>query len=125
MSETEHLGTAGTHPKTWKVGASCDSCQTASAQARADVWRGSPLIGIVPGASKDTPEVQWRRDFDPGLDAYLTARKEGIQPDQSDLKSVDAAHKRIKSQEAALRAIKKFSDIDGIKTTAGVDRDVK
>ena len=123
MSDTEHLG--GGHPKTWKTGATCDPCQAKNAQALADVWRGSPLVGIVPGASKDTADVQWRRNYEPGLDAYLKAKNEGIQPETSDLKGVDKAHKQVKSQEAALRAIKKFSDIDGVKTVPGVDRDVK
>ena len=124
MSDTEHLG--GGHPKTWKAGATCDPCLTLLAHQKADVWRGSPLVGIVPGASKDTPHIQWSRDFDRGLDAYLKAKNEGIQPDRSDLKAVDAAHKRIKSQEAAIRKIKNFTDLDdSLKTTPGVDRDVK
>ena len=107
------------------MGATCDPCLTLLAHQKADVWRGSPLVGIVPGASKDTADVQWRRDYEPGLDAYLKAKNEGIQPETSDLKGVDKAHKQVKSQEAALRAIKKFSDIDGVKTVPGVDRDVK
>ncbi len=122
MSKTQHLGDK--HPKTWKDGATCDTCQGEYAAKRAYLWQGSPLIGIVPGGSKDTADVRWRRDFGPGLDAYRKARKEGIQPDHSDLKGVDAAHKRIKSQEAGLKAIKNFSDIDDVKTTPGVNRDV-
>ena len=122
MSATEHLGER--HPKTWKGGATCDSCQTADAEVRAAVWRGSPLIGIVPGGSKDTRDIQAHRDFDPGLVAYKQARDEGLQPDHSDLKSVEMAHKRVKSQEDALKKIKNYADIDGLKTTPGVNRDV-
>ncbi len=122
MSKTQHLGDK--HPKTWKEGATCDSCQAVYAAKREALWQGSPNMGIVPGGSKDTADVRWRRDFGPGLDAYDKARKEGIQPDHSDLKSVDDAHKRIKSQEAGLKAISKFSDIDNVGTTPGVNRDV-
>ncbi len=122
MNTTEHLGDR--HPKTWKEGATCDSCQTTVAKARADVWQGSPLVGIVPGGSKDTASVKYHRDFDPGLVAYKQARDEGLQPDHSDLKGVEMAHKRVKSQEAALKKIKNYADIDGLKTTPGVDRDV-
>ena len=123
MSETQHLGDP--HPKTWKNGATCDTCQQAVEIARVETYNGSPLMGIVPGGSKDTPDVQWRRDFGPGLDAYKKARDEGLQPDHSTLGSVKGAHKRVKSQEAALRALKKGGmDIDNIKTTPGVDRDV-
>ena len=109
-------------PTDWKHAAECQPCNT----ERRDGWDWKTVyVGIVPGGSKDTSEVRQRRDFGPGLDAYNKARKEGLQPDHSDLKSVTKAQKRVKSQEAALKAIKNFSDIDGLQTTPGVDRDVK
>ncbi len=120
---TEHLGDP--HPKTWKDGATCDTCQQALELARVKNYNGTILIGIVPGGSKDTDEVKFRRDFGPGLDAYKKARDEGLQPDHSTLESVKGAHKRVKSQEAGLKALKDGGmDIDRIKTTAGVNRDV-
>lgn len=120
---TEHLGDV--HPKTWKKGATCDTCQAHTAQTRGEVWRGSPLIGIVPGGSKDAGAYASDRDFYGGLDSYRNARADGIQPDRSDLKAVDAAQKRIKSQEAAIRKIKNVADLpDGMITALGVDRDV-
>jgi hypothetical protein len=82
------------------------------------------MVGIVPGGSKDTALVQFARNFDRGLDMYKAARDEGIQPDSSTVKGVHKAHARIKSQEAAIRKIKNFSDIDGLKTAPGVNRDV-
>ena len=121
IDPTEHQGIAH---EAWVEGATCDSCQALLAEKRANVWQGSPLIGVVPGGSKDTQQVQFERNFDVGLDDYRTARADGIQPDHSTKDSVDRAHERIKSQEAALRKIKKFSDIDGVMTTPGVDRDV-
>ena len=122
MSITEHLGNP--HPKTWKAGATCDTCQASVQQRKAEVWQGSPLVGSL-GASRDgDPQYQFERDWEPGLDAYRTAKADGIQPDQSNLMAVDRAHKVIASQEAALKKIKNFSDIDGVKTAAGVDRDV-
>ncbi len=123
MSKTQHLGDP--HPKTWKDGATCDTCRQAVELVRVETFNGTILIGIVPGGAGDTPDVQWRRNFGPGLDAYKKAKDEGIQPDHSTLESVNGAHKRVKSQEAALRALKKGGmDIDRVKTTAGVNRDV-
>ncbi len=123
MSKTEHLGDP--HPKTWKNGATCDTCQAAHVKRIAENSNGTILIGIVPGGANDTSDVQWRRNFGPGLDAYRKARDEGLQPDHSTLESVDGAHKRVKSQEAALKALKQGGmDIDNIKTTPGVNRDV-
>ncbi len=122
IDPTEHRGIG--HPDEWRDGDTCESDTIEYAKQRARVWSGSPLVGIVPGGSKDTADVQYRRDFGPGLDAYKKARDEGLQPDHSDLKSVEAAHQRVKSQEDALRKIKKFSDVDGVVTTPGVNRDV-
>ncbi len=107
--------------KDWKHSAGCETCK----KERKDGWVPQIIyVGIVPGGSKDTAEVKWRRDFGPGLDAYKQARDEGLQPDHSDLKSVEMAHKRVKSQEQAIRKIKNYADIDGLKTTPGVNRDV-
>ncbi len=108
-------------PTSWKHAAACEACNI----ERKDGWVPQTIyIGIVPGGSKDTLDVQAHRDFDPGLVAYKQARDEGLQPDHSDLKSVEMAHKRVKSQEDALKKIKNYADIDGLKTTPGVNRDV-
>jgi len=119
---TKHEAPA--HRGVWRPGATCADCTQRTADNRARVWSRPPLVGTVPGGSKDTQQVQFERNFETGLDDYRTARADGIQPDHSTKDSVDKAHKRIKSQEAALRKIKKFSDIDGVMTTPGVDRDV-
>lgn len=108
-------------PTDWKHAIACKPCNK---ERSADWVPQTVYLGIVPGGANDTPDIQWRRDFGPGLDAYKKARDEGIQPDHSTLESVDAAHRRIKSQEAGLKAIKNFSDIDGVRTTPGVNRDV-
>ena len=121
MSKTQHLGDV--HPKTWKDGATCSTCEQALEIARIDNYNGTILIGIVPGGANDTSEVKWRRDFGPGLDAYKKAKDEGLQPDHSDLKSVDIAHKRVKSQEAALKALDNQGvDTSRLKVTPGVER---
>ena len=105
----------------------CDDCNGCECIHALDYMqpRKAPYFGVVPGGSKDTEAYRWHIDFDPGMDAYKKAREEGLQPDTSDLKGVAKAHKRVKSQEDALRKIRNFSDIDGMKTTPGVDRDVK
>ncbi len=121
MSKTQHLGDP--HPKTWKDGATCDTCRQAVEIARVETFNGTILIGIVPGGANDTDEVQWRRNFGPGLDSYKKARDEGLQPDHSDLPSVNMAHKRVKSQEAALKALDNQGvDTSHLKVTAGVER---
>ena len=121
MSKTQHLGDP--HPKTWKDGATCGTCEQTVELARVATFNGTILVGIVPGGAGDTPDVQWRRDFGPGLDAYKKAKDEGIQPDHSDLKSVDKAHKRVKSQEAALKTLDKQGvDTSYLKVTPGVER---
>jgi len=59
-----------------------------------------PLVGIVPGASKDTAEVRWRRNFGPGLDAYKGATDNGLQPDEPTLGGVEQAEKRAYLEDA-------------------------
>jgi hypothetical protein len=122
LKTTEHEGKA--HPDEYRAGATCKDCQTAYVNNRKRVYMGSPMIGVVPGGSKDTEPYRWHMDFDKGLNAYKKARNEGLQPKSSDLKGVAHAHRQVKSQEKALKKIKNFSDIDGIKTAPGVDRDV-
>ncbi len=124
MSKTQHLGDP--HPKTWRDGATCDTCQQTYELALVANYNGTILIGIVPGGANDTNDVKWRRNFGPGLDAYKKAKDEGIQPDHSDLKSVNMAHKRVKSQEKALKKLRDGGmDTSQIKTTSGVDRGIE
>ena len=123
MNKTEHLGER--HPKTWKGGATCDSCQANSTQARADVWRGSPLIGTVPGGSKDTAEHRMHMDFDKDMDAYSDAKAEGLQPTSTTRAGVKKAQAQVKSHEAALRDASKvgIEFPENIKVAPGVDKE--
>ena len=121
MSRTEHQG----EDHGWKEGATCDSCQATAAQARADVWRGSPLIGIVPGGSKDTIEHRMHMDFDKDMDAYAGAKAEGLQPKQISQQAVRAAQAEVKSHEAALRDASKvgIEFPENVKVAPGVDKE--
>jgi len=78
------------------------------------------LTTVVPGGSKDTPHYKQLKDFDVGLDRYSAARKNGLQPDHTTSRGVDAAEARVASQE---RALKKLGGAgEELATVAGVDR---
>ncbi len=106
-------------PQDWRH---CTNCRTCN-QKRKNNWVPQTVyVGIVQGASKDTADVQARRDFDPGLDAYKKARDEGLQPKHSTLRAVADARREVRSHEAALKKLSKVADTEYIRTAAGVER---
>ena len=121
--ETEHQGLG--HPDEWRPGSRCEDDIKAYDEERARVWRQPPLIGVVPGGSKDTIEHRMHMDFDGDMNAYLDAKNEGLQPKHVSKKAVLEAHKEVKSHEAALRDSSKvgIEFPENIPVAAGVDKE--
>ena len=121
---TEHQGLG--HPNTWLPGATCEKDIKAYDDEQRRVWRQPPLVGTVPGGSKDTIEHRMHMDFDKDMDAYLGARKEGLQPKQTTMKAVKEAQAEVTSQTKALKVADSvgFEFGPDTKLAPGVDRDL-
>lgn len=78
------------------------------------------MFGTVPGGANDTKEYRFHKDFDKGMNEYAKARDEGLQPKHSTLDAVKDEHKKVKSQQRALKKLSKVADTDGIPTAPGV-----
>ena len=122
MSKTEHQGE---YHDDWRPGATCTQCEGNHAGNLARVWSQPPLIGVVPGGSKDTIEHRMHMDFDKNLDAYRGAKAEGLQPKQTTMKAVKEAQAEVKSHEAALAGASKVGVEfpENIPVAAGVDKE--
>ena len=86
---------------------------------RAEAWKNHPthniMIGTIPGGFKDTrgdARYDFQKNFDKGLDAYKKARDEGLAPKATSVAAVEASHREVKSQQRALKKLKKMG-VDG------------
>ncbi len=123
VEETEHQGLG--HPDEWLKGSTCEKDIEAYDDERRRVWRQPPLVGVVPGGSKDTVEHRMHMDFDGDMNSYRDARAEGLQPKHVSRKAVLAAHKEVKSHEAALKNATHvgIEFPENIPVAAGVDKE--
>ena len=120
---TEHQGIG--HPDEWRPGNTCEEDIKAYDDERRRVWRQPPLVGVVPGGSKDTIEHRMHMDFDKDMNSYRDARAEGLQPKHVSQKAVLAAHKEVKSHEEALRVASSvgIEFPENIPVAPGVDKE--
>ena len=110
-----------------KVGGHADvvhrsQCKPCNAESWANHVTPTIMLGTVPGGHNDThgsAQYKYQSNFDKGLDAYKSARDEGLRPKGTTVAAVDAAHREVKSQK---RALKKLGmDASELKTVAGVE----
>ena len=122
--ETEHQGIG--HPDEWRKGSTCEDDIKAHDDEKRRVWRQPPLMMTVPGGSKDTIEHRMHMDFDKDMDAYLGAKKDGLQPKQVSRKAVKEAQDEVVSQTKALKVANSVGFEFGptTPTAKGVDRDL-
>ncbi len=120
---TEHQGLG--HPDEWREGSTCEDDIKAHDAERRRVWRQPPLVGIVPGGSKDTIEHRMHMDFDNDMNSYRDARAEGLQPKHVSQKAVAAAQHEVKSHEEALRVASSvgIEFPENIPVASGVDKE--
>ena len=79
------------------------------------------VTAVVPGGANDTEAYRFHKDFDKGLDKYAEAKRNGLQPKGTTVRAVEAAKAEVASHERALKKLRKYQDVDGIKTVSGVE----
>ncbi len=90
----------GNHPYAYSE--ELDGCECIARFQDYDMPK-TPLFGVVPGGSKDTPDFRFHNDFDKGVNSYAKARGEGLAPKSTTVAGVEAAHREVRSQERALK----------------------
>ena len=84
-----------------------------------------PYVGTVPGGfndSKGDARYDFQKGFDSGLAAYEKARTvDGIQPESTTVEGVEQAYEKVRSQQKAVKKLKKYADPADIKVAPGVE----
>lgn len=77
----------------------------------------------VPGGFNEAgrnSQYKFQKGFDPGLEAYGKARKEGLRPKHTSVAAVKAAQDEVRSQQRALKKLSKVADVSELNTLPGV-----
>jgi len=77
----------------------------------------------VPGGFNEagrSSQYKFQKGFDPGLEAYGEARKEGLRPKHTSVAAVKKAQDEVRSQQRALKKLSKVADVSELKTLPGV-----
>ena len=78
-------------------------------------------VGTVPGGYNDQGGNKFHRQFDKGMYEYEKARKEGLQPKATTVEAVREEHEMVKSQERAVKKLKRVGDVEQVKVRPGVE----
>lgn len=104
-----------------------EGCQAATCLEWADIVVPplGVMVGTVPGGHNDThgsAQYKFQSGFDSGLEAYKSARDEGLQPKKTTVEAVRASQEQVRSHTRGLKKAKKMGiDVTQLSVAKGVD----